>query len=138
MYVRNLSRMSARNVGNPHVFCVYFGVLEACEMTEEVKVGDTIDISHIQEESKRTRINIQQWISIKDRLPELCDKVIVWSDKLNESYMCQFIGPGNYPPVMNECFIIGNDRPGRWDTSLNDVIELTDEIYWMPIQEPPK
>ncbi len=35
----------------------------------EYKIGDTVDISHIQEQSRKNRLS-NGWISVKERLPE--------------------------------------------------------------------
>jgi Protein of unknown function (DUF551) len=71
-----------------------------------------------------------QWISVKDRLPELRQEVLVWYDNGYEvAYLQKFEPPKLQYPQFN------NVEMFEW--CFGD-FEDFDVTHWMPLPEPPK
>ena len=66
-------------------------------------------------------VTVQEWISVKDRLPEKDQKVVFY----NYSYDAVYAGRFNYIGVRGTIWF----RVGKTSYSGN---------YWMPLPEPPK
>ena len=65
---------------------------------------------------------MSEWISIKDRLPETGDEVILLDTSVG-NHIVVFLCPDN----SWECVNSGDELPEWWD-----------ESHWMPLPEPPK
>lgn len=70
---------------------------------------------------KRRKWKMSEWISVKDKLPELDTDVLLYWD---ESYPCD-IGS----MYKQRYFQRGNDNMGGYDVQPN---------FWQPLPEPPK
>jgi len=67
---------------------------------------------------------MDKWISVKDRLPDLLDGVIVWQ-KWSDEEVCNYHS-------MSFCIYDGD----RFTT--RDGAECFATTHWMPLPEPPK
>ena len=72
---------------------------------------------------------MENWISVKDRLPENDDRVLVWENKF-----------GTSRPLENGCWEFAY-YDGKWeDMNLKDYENNADYIlitHWMPLPPPP-
>jgi hypothetical protein len=76
------------------------------------------------------------WISVKDRLPELGERVLV-IDKYGE------IEIGNYSSFRNEQYYTYNPTESKeenrgWENDWCCSQDIEDVTHWMPLPEPPK
>lgn len=72
---------------------------------------------------------MNEWINVKDRLPEYTDKYLVWVG-INE------MGAGMYP---EHRAALWNFILKSWDVDHDHIRELVGPVeYWMPLPEPPK
>jgi len=92
---------------------------DADKVMNSPEIPDTCE--HILDMSKMVDVN--GWISVKDRLPEKDMQILAWSG-----------GLGDIPP-----FCTGGYELWNWSIkfSPNDC-RLTGITYWMPLPEPPK
>jgi len=97
-------------------------------MSEEfrkLEVGDIIDISPLQEESKKRRKNqFQGWISVKDRLPLYKQVILVY---LDNKIITEAVYRGEY---------CKGEHMFRIQLTYDDTHERI--THWMPLPEPPK
>ena len=69
---------------------------------------------------------MEEWISVKDRLPELGERVFVW-------YKWQ--GEDNKYSVANDIWGISRGREPHWLLHHNGMQNIS---HWMPLPKPPK
>jgi hypothetical protein len=77
---------------------------------------------------------MSEWISVKDRLPELCKDVLVWVVK--PGYKTAAITAGLFEGFGK--IIVGNISDVGW-ASWEDEEEVSGEItHWQPLPAPPE
>lgn len=86
-------------------------------------------------------VTIQQWISVKDRLPETPYKYDNEFDDEGPYFMSNYVlafSPFNDPPVFTGRYCTINDTNVfcTYSSGCGDVCETV--THWMPIPEPPK
>ena len=66
-------------------------------------------------------VTVQEWVSVKDRLPEPWEQVLIYS----RHDFCE------------SAFYIG--VPGKWRSTWNhEMLDADSVTYWMPMPEPPE
>ena len=66
-------------------------------------------------------VTVQEWISVKDRLPEPWKQVLIYS-RYDFCEVALYIG-----------------IPGKWRVTWNhDMLDADSVTHWMPLPEPPK
>ena len=80
-----------------------------------------IDFSKIAEKLIAHGVTVQEWISVKDRLPEPWKQVLIYS-RYDFCEVALYIG-----------------IPGKWRVTWNhDMLDADSVTHWMPIPLPPK
>ena len=79
-------------------------------------------------------VTVQEWISVKDRLPDKTGRYLVIKNRIAPDYL-----GGNRTDIVILRFFV--DKGFRMPTHIPDWIneEINDEVtHWMPIPQPPK
>ena len=78
-------------------------------------------IQELRRENAKLRARVQEWISVKERLPEPWKQVLIYS----RHDFCE------------SAFYIG--VPGKWRVTWNHKMLDADSVtHWMPMPNPPK
>lgn len=83
---------------------------------------------------------LNNWISVKDRLPEIEEQVLVYGRPSLQT--CRFVEPAMLKrrriygsiPIADEFWWKGYDIIG-YDGEVDEIVEVT---HWMPLPEPPE
>ena len=94
-------------------------MLNRNSITKKITFADGKNI--IETVSDFPVVAVSEWISVKERLPQEWEEVLVWSS-------CGFV----------ECAVyIG--IPGKWRVTWNhDLMEMDTITHWMPLPDAPK
>ncbi len=78
---------------------------------------------------------MSEWISVKERLPEHEQHVLIYHPEYKEIYYSEYIEPRDYAPFVDyPLFFIGYDPAcNRSGAFYREKI-----THWMPLPEPPK
>lgn len=76
-----------------------------------------------------------KWISVKEKLPEVCEPILIFRKNPKDIFFAEYLLPGNYPYTDHEVFLIlsypGSTRGNQ------EKLEVEDVTHWMPLPDPP-
>ena len=94
-------------------------LVELCEDLETLPCCDTYEGQ--AEYLIANGVTVQEWISVKDKLPEPWKQVLIYS-RYNFCEVALYIG-----------------IPGKWRVTWNhDMLDTDSVTHWMPLPQPPK
>ena len=92
------------------------------ELIESARYWGSNTSEEIVENLISNGVTVQEWISVKDRLPETQVEVLTYSD-----------GNG----VRSACLLASNEETNMWYLCRTDKLSI-DATHWQPMPQPPK